>query len=317
LSAETLVFLDTETTGLDFKNEQIIEIGAVKVTNGEIVESFSSLVKPTVPIKSSSFKIHGITDEELDPAPSIEEVLPKFLEFMGDLPYAAHNAIFDYSFINQAKKGMMSGEKFSNQRIDTLDMYRSVFPDEPSHSLSSLLARFGFESHVTHRALDDAMNLARVYPQLRQRYEQKLAWQFSQLKNIHYLVERYLRIQKVIQGLQAEMSDLKEIFKLHFNEGGGSLEASSGETLVTSYKRSYSYDEKGIWRLLKDTEYAERVFKLNPRPFEKLLDRGNLTEELKEKLNHCRTGMFENRMVTFVKPQPVLIIETPADPEEE
>jgi len=179
-----------------------------------------------------------------------------------------------------------------------------VFPDEFSHGLSSLLARFGFDSTVKHRALDDAACLAKVYPRLRQLYEQKYQWQLSQLPNIEYLVERYLRLQKATQTLQAEMGDLKEIFKLHFENGGRSLTASSGETMVSSYRRSYTYDEDKAWALLLEAGLHSKVFKLNPRALDKLMDRGGLTPEQRELLLGVRTQMNETRQITFLKPQP-------------
>jgi DNA polymerase III subunit alpha, Gram-positive type len=202
---ETIIVLDTETTGLDHKTEKLIEIAAVKMQQGEIVETFTSLVNPQKPIRHSSFLIHNISEEMVQDAPPIDEVLPRFLEFVGDHAYVAHNAIFDYSFINEATKALY-GKRFLNNRIDTFEMYRSVFPDEPSHGLNALLRRFGFDEDVVHRALDDAMCLAKVYPRLRELYEQKFSWQMSQIKNVNYLVERYLRIQKASQSLQAEMT---------------------------------------------------------------------------------------------------------------
>lgn len=299
----TFIVLDTETTGLDHKTEKLIEIAAVKMENGEIIETFTSLVKPTAPIRYSSFLIHGISEEMLAEESPIEDVLPKFLEFVGDYPFVAHNAIFDYSFINEACKALY-GNRFRNHRIDTFEMFRSVFPEEPSHSLSSMLERFGFDGTVKHRALDDAMGLAKVYLPLRELYEQKYSWQLSQMKNIQYLVERYLRIQKTCQILQAEMSDLKEIFKLYFFEGGKSVEATTGEVMVSSYKRSYEYDEPTVWSLLLEAGVAERAYKLNTRAVDKLLDHnGAVPDELKSQLKEARLSMHEAKTITFLKPQ--------------
>jgi len=299
---DTIIILDTETTGLDHKTEKLIEIAAAKMQNGEVVETFTSLVNPQKPIRHSSFLIHNISQEMVEEAPPIEEVLPQFLEFVGNHTYVAHNAIFDYSFINEACKALYS-QRFLNNRIDTFEMYRSVFPDDLSHGLSSLLKRFGFDSHVLHRALDDALNLAKVYPRLRDLYEQKYAWQLSQIKNVPYLVERYLRVQKAAQAMQAEMSDLKDIFKLYFQNGGGAVEASSNEVMVFHYRRSYSYDEKRIWDIATRAGVCEKIFKLNPRALDKLIDRGDLDESFKEELRECRLSMHESRGINFLKPQ--------------
>lgn len=310
--AETIIVLDTETTGLDHKTEKLIEIAAVKMRGTEIIETFTSLVNPQKHIRHSSFLIHHISEDMVKDAPTIDEVLPRFLEFVGDHTYVAHNAIFDYSFINEATKAVL-GQRFQNNRVDTFEMYRSVFPDEPSHGLSAMLKRFGYDETVIHRALDDAMALAKLYPKLRELYEQKYDWQLSQLKNVPYLLERYLRIQKACQALQAEMSDLKDIFRLHFQYGGRSVEASSGETMVSSYRRSYAYDEKRIWEIAMQAGVCERIFKLNPRALDKLVDTGDLSEETKEAFRECRLSMHESRGVNFLKPQPV----EPAEDSEE
>ena len=310
---EIYIVLDTETTGLDHKTEKLLEIAAVKMKGEEVLDTFSSLVNPEKPIRHSSFLIHHISEEMVKDAPTISEVLPLFMEFVGDYPYVAHNAIFDYSFINEASKALW-GKRFTNNRIDTFDMYRAVFPDEPSHGLNALLRRFGFNEDVVHRALDDAMCLAKVYPKLRQLYEQKFAWQLSQLKNVPYLVERYLRMQKASQSLQAEMADLKEIFRIYFQNGGTPVEATSGEVMVSTYRRSYSYDESKIWSIAKQADVCERIFKLNPRALDKLVDQAELDESVKEQFRECRLSMHENRGINFIKPQ--VTIETSEGSEE-
>jgi DNA polymerase III epsilon subunit family exonuclease len=310
---ETIIVLDTETTGLDHKTEKLIEIAAVKMQNGEVVETFTSLVNPQKPIRYSSFLIHNISEEMVQDAPPIDDVMPRFLEFVGEHSYVAHNAIFDYSFINEATKALY-GKRFLNNRIDTFEMYRSVFPDEPSHGLNALLRRFGYDEDVVHRALDDAMCLAKVYPKLRELYEQKFSWQLSQMKNVPYLVERYLRIQKASQSLQAEMSDLKDIFKLYFQNGGGAVEASSGEVMVFNYRRSYAYDEKRIWETATKAGVCEKIFKLNPRALDKLIDRSDLDDAIKEEFRECRLSMHEARNINFLKPQ---LTAEPAEDSEE
>lgn len=301
---QTIVILDTETTGLDHKTERIIEIAAVKLKGQRVIESFTALVNPEVPIRHSSFLIHGISEEMVLRAPVIEEVLPQFLSFIGDLPYAAHNAIFDYSFINQACK-RVNAPKFRNHRVDTLEMYRNVFPDEPSHGLSSMLNRFGFNPEVKHRALNDAIGLAQVYPLLRNLYFQKFSWQFTQLNQIEYLIERYLRIQRAIHALQSEMSDLKEVFKLHFKEGGGSIEASTGEMMISSTRRSYEYDDERVWPVVLENGYTRRAAKLTPRLLDKLIGNSSVPDEIRLALKESRTGMLESRTISFIKPQPV------------
>jgi DNA polymerase III epsilon subunit family exonuclease len=270
LSDGPIVILDTETTGLDHKVEKIIEIAAVKLYQGEIIDRFSTLVNPEQPIRHSSFKIHHISQEMVASAPTMAEVIPQFEAFMGDLPYAGHSVVFDYSFITEAYKKHL-GKRFLNPRICTLELFKAVFPEEQSHGLSALAARFGIESFVNHRALDDAEQLAAVFDRLKQLYIQKNAWKFSQLDNVPYLLERYLRLSKAAQTLQAEMADLKEVFKLYFTEGGVPIQASTGEVMTASLKRHYDYESTQLNQCIEAFGLWPKVAKINLKALDKLL----------------------------------------------
>jgi DNA polymerase III epsilon subunit family exonuclease len=312
-----VVILDTETTGLDHKTESLLEIGAVKLNaEGDIIERFSLLVKPSVPIRPSSQRIHNISSEMVEDAPTVAEALPLFEAFIGDRPYVAHNVVFDYSFITEAYKKHFN-RRFLNPRICSLELFKSVFPEEESHSLSSLLHRFGYDSYVSHRALDDAENLAKVYTKLRRLYLQKNAWNYSQLNNVGYLLERYLRLQKAAHTLQSEMSDIKDIFKLYFMEGGVPLKASTGELLSATLKRQYEYDNKEVLRVAEEHGLLKQLSKVNVRQVDRLiyqLEKAQLSEEpLEEALTEevlnasqalaaTRTGMTQQWSVSVGKP---------------
>lgn len=300
IHTDTVMVIDTETTGLDHKSEELIEIAAVKLVGDEVVDTFTSLVKPTVPVRHSSFNVHHISDEMLADAPPIEDVLPKFLEFMGDTPFVAHNAIFDYSFINEAHKKLLNS-RWKNAWIDSLDMYRAVFPEEPSHGLSALLDRFGFPSHVSHRALDDAENLARVYPKLNDLYQQQQAYYLGQIENIPYLLERYHRVQKAIQGMQSELNDLREIFKFYFKQGGQPVRTTTGELLVANQRRYYEYNDRQVWDILHASSLIERGAKLNTRALDKIIRSGSVDEDIKTKLKDARVMMHTNQSVQFIR----------------
>lgn len=312
----TLVVVDLETTGLDHRVERIIEIGMVRLENGEVTEKYETLVNPDVPIRHSSFNIHGISEEMVADAPKIEDVLPTVLEFLGDAPLVAHNAIFDYSYLNEASKRMYE-KRIENLRIDTFEIFRNVFPDEPSHGLSALLAKFGYESDVLHRALDDAENLARVFPKLIKMYEEQKAWQLLQVENVPYLAERYSRLQRTVQMLQAEISDLREIFKLYFQEGGKSFTTTQGDMLVSSYRRNYEYNEEAIRTIIDAAGLGRQAYKLNNRAVDKLINNKELDDDIRQGLIDARTLMTEARMVSFVKPSDVPKAEPTADAEEE
>lgn len=296
----TVMVIDTETTGLDHKTEELIEVAAAKLVDGDVVATYTSLVKPTVPVRRSSFNVHHISEEMLEEARPIEDVLPEFLDFMGDLPFVAHNAIFDFSFINEAHK-KIHNSRWRNAWIDTLDMYRCVFPEEASHGLSALLERFDFPSHVSHRALDDAENLARVYPLLNELYQQKQAYQLEQIKNIPYLLERYHRMQKAIQGMQSEMGDLRDIFKFHFQQGGEPVKTTTGELMVSNQRRYYEYNDRNVWEILHGAGLVEKGAKLNTRALDKLIRSSSTDDDIRSQLKDSRVMMHTNQSVQFIK----------------
>ena len=153
------VVIDFETTGLDPDADRIIEMAAVRVQNGKIIEHFHSLVNPGIPIPAESFQIHGINDSMVAKAPRIEDVLPSFLDFIGsDLP-AAHNAKFDASFLIAACS--RCGLPYPPKYFDTMRL--SVYwPNLGSRSLANFLDRAGIKNTDAHRSLGDAIATAKL-----------------------------------------------------------------------------------------------------------------------------------------------------------
>ncbi len=211
---EIEIVLDVETTGLDYTKEKIIEFGAVKLVNGEITDKFETLINAKQHIRKSSEAIHGISEEMLADAPTEEEIFPKIFEFIGDYPIVAHNAIFDFSFLNRTSKRLYN-KPLENHHIDTQIMFKEVYPQLESCGLESLMNTFNVDFSTRHRAFADAEGLALCYPKLKQLYFQKYKWQLSQLNNIEYLFERYLRLQHTITIMQSEIQDLRSIFKVY------------------------------------------------------------------------------------------------------
>ena len=155
------VVLDIETTGLSFQTEKITELGAVKIKNGEIIEEFESFVNPEKPIPEKIVEITHITDEMVKDAGTIEEVLPKFLDFLGDAVLVAHNANFDIGFIRHYAEKL--GYKLDNTYIDTLSLSKQVFPDFKKYKLGLIAEKLGIKVEVAHRALDDVLTLVKVF----------------------------------------------------------------------------------------------------------------------------------------------------------
>ncbi|MEG1267986.1 MAG: PolC-type DNA polymerase III [Oscillospiraceae bacterium] len=156
-----IICFDLETTGLNVSNERITEIGAVRIRDGEIIDSFDTFVNPGKPVPTKITELTGITDEMLVNAPSEAEAVTQFFEYAGELPLMAHNAGFDMSFI-KAALSRMSVEK-SLVSIDTLALTQSLMPELKRFKLDSLTKHFKLPQFNHHRACDDSSALARIY----------------------------------------------------------------------------------------------------------------------------------------------------------
>ncbi len=294
------IVLDTETTGLDYTKERIIEFAAVRLENGKIKKTYQTLINPEQHIRKSSMAIHGITEEMVADAPTEKEVLGDILEFIGDAPIVAHNAIFDYSFINEACKRVFK-KKFENERIDSQQMFKEICPDLESHGLAALTEKFHVELENHHRAMADAIGLALAYPKLKKLYLQKYDWQTKQLENIDYLFERFLRIQQSVQTMQSELQDLKSIFKLHFELGGEPITAESGETMVYQSKHSFGYKFSEIKDVLEELGALDKAVKLNTGFIDRLCNGLSLSDENRKIIRDARHEISETRNLQVLK----------------
>ena len=146
--------IDLETTGLDPSYDEIIELGAVRYRAGMEKEVFTSLVRPENEVSEFITDLTGISNEMLDGAPAIREILPAFLDFVGSDIIVGHNVNFDINFIYDAAEGL-GFSPFSNDFLDTMRLSRRLFPEERHHRLKDLVGRFGVGKVPAHRALDD------------------------------------------------------------------------------------------------------------------------------------------------------------------
>lgn len=294
------IVLDTETTGLDYTRERLVEFAAVRLENGKVKGTFQTLINPEQHIRKSSMAIHGITEEMVADAPTEKEILGDILEFIGDAPIVAHNAIFDYSFLNEACKRVFK-KKFENKKIDTQQMFKEISPDLESHGLAALTDKFHVELENHHRAMADAMALALAYPKLKKLYLQKYDWETKQLENIDYLFERFLRIQQSVQTMQYELQDLKSIFKLYFELGGEPITAESGETLVYQSKKTFGYKFAEIKHVLEELGALDKAVKLNTGFIDRLCNGLTLSDKNRQIIRDARTEMSESRNLQVLK----------------
>ncbi len=161
LGEETYVVFDIETTGFSPVKNRIIEIGAVKVSGGKIVDTYSTFVNPKVPIPFEIEKLTGISDNMVLDAPEIEEVLPKFLEFCRDCVLVAHNAGFDMSFIIENARRLGYPSEFTY--VDTVGISRMLLEDQSKHTLDAVAKTLGISLENHHRAVDDAQCTAWIF----------------------------------------------------------------------------------------------------------------------------------------------------------
>ncbi len=157
----TYCVLDLETTGFSFRTEKITEIGIMKVKNHEVIDEFSTFVNPQKPIPQRVVEVTNITDDMVKDAPTIEEVLPKVIEFLGDSVLVAHNADFDIGFLkyNAGELGL----KLGNTYIDTLRLAKDLFPQYKKYKLGIIAENLGIKVEVAHRALDDVDTTVKVF----------------------------------------------------------------------------------------------------------------------------------------------------------
>jgi len=156
LSNITFTAFDIETTGLTPVVDRIVEIGAVRFQGGEVLDTFQELVDPGMPISVGASSVNGITDEMVQGKPTIEEVLPRFLEFLGDGVPVAHHAPFDVGFLafEISRLNLRVPDK---PVLDTCTIPKRLLPYAGSYSLENLAGFFGIESETFHRALADAV----------------------------------------------------------------------------------------------------------------------------------------------------------------
>jgi len=161
------VSIDLETTGLDPKKEKIIEIGAVKVINGIVTDTFETFVDPGKQLTDATTKITGITENDLIGAKDMKVILGDLLDFIEDLPLVGHRILFDYSF--QKKAAVNQGLEFEKKGIDTLQIARIYLPELESKKLEDLCKHF-LISHDAHRALSDARATHELFLKLQDRF---------------------------------------------------------------------------------------------------------------------------------------------------
>lgn len=164
---DDFTLIDLETTGLDPSREAIIEISALKVRGGKVVDEFDTLVNPEFEIGSFITELTGITDEMLEDAPTIGHVLPEIYGFIGDDIIMGHNVNFDINFLYDNIEGCLD-DSLCNDYVDTLRLARKILPELEHHRLCDISSALDVKVETAHRALSDCYTTLSCYKRLRE-----------------------------------------------------------------------------------------------------------------------------------------------------
>ena len=214
--SDEIVCFDIETTGLKVTQEAITEIGAVRLRNGEIVETFQTFVDPERRLTPEIIGLTGITDDMLRGAPKLKDALTAFLAFAGDAPLAAHNAEFDISFIRAGCR--KCGIPFEPTYIDTLILAQNLLPGLGKYKLDIVADHLQLPQFNHHRASDDAVPVAQMLTKFSPMLEERGVTRLQQINNemlkLRPLGSKSNRFPKHIILLAKNKAGLKNLYQL-------------------------------------------------------------------------------------------------------
>lgn len=206
------ISIDLETTGLSPRLDKIIEIGAVKVQNGEIRDTFSSFINPGRKLPENIITLTGICDEDLQEASYIEEILPWLYEFMGDLPILGHSVMFDYKFLKKA--AVDNRQPFEKSGIDTLLIARKYLADLEHRNLDYLCQYYQI-SHHAHRATEDAKATHFLYQKFLELFYEKECEEHSEKGNLFVPKKLQAEIKRDIPATKHQKKLIYHLIKQH------------------------------------------------------------------------------------------------------
>lgn len=220
------ISLDLETTGLESKKDKIIEIGAVKIRDKEVQETYSLLVNPEIKIPERIIELTGINDQMVKEQPSEEIAVKGLLEFCGELPLLGHNLMFDYRFVKQSAVNM--GLTFEKKGTDTLKIARILLKDLESRSLQSLRKYYQIPQQEAHRALEDALTTFRLYERMRTEFEES----FPELFVPKSLIYKAKRQSPVTPAQKRYLQDLVKYHKINLDVDPEGLTKNEASRLI-------------------------------------------------------------------------------------
>lgn len=285
---------DLETTGTFINKDKIIEISALKVRNEEVVDEFSTLVNPQMPIPSDATDINHITDDMVKDAPILEEIIDKFIDFVGDdVLIGYNNKSFDVNMVYDAYMELR-GKRFMNDFIDVLYSARSCLDFLERHSLESICDYFQINTTGAHRALQDCYLTKAVYEKLNEKYGEAAFYRAS--SNSNGYGARISKETEALRELQTILSEMVKVGDISYDQ---IFFLQNWMSLHEEYKNNYPFNTifKTLERVMEDNVITlEEKFELQ-QLFRKSLDPvSSMTDENAESIKDkhvCITGDFE------------------------
>lgn len=205
------VALDVETTGLNPARDRLLEIGAARILDGEVCETYSTLIDTGIPVPARIQELTGITDEMQREGKRIETAIREILDFCRELPVLGHNVQFDYGFLKQ--NAVNQGLEFEKEAFDTLKIARKFLPDIPSKTLTALCAHYQVAPGRSHRALDDALSAHQVFRKLWEEFGGMEPEAFS----LHPLTYSAKKQGPITNSQKGYLNDLLKYHKIEMN----------------------------------------------------------------------------------------------------
>jgi DNA polymerase-3 subunit alpha (Gram-positive type) len=233
---DSYVVFDIETTGISPMDSRITEIGAVKIVKGKIVDEFNQLINPQISIPKNIVELTGISDELVKNKPSIELVLPQFLDFCEGFNILGHNIKFDFSFIKA--NAIKLGQSFEKKEIDTLAISRIVLKDLPSKRLEAMCDYYKIDYLNGHRAFNDAYATYNLFIHLKENYYEdnkdlfvpkSIQWKPKKASSITYKQKAYL---------EALIRKHNVIFNKQIDELTKSEASKAIDNIISTYGRA-------------------------------------------------------------------------------
>lgn len=227
------IALDLETTGIDPKKDKILEIGAARVRDGEVLESYLTFVDHGIRIPEFITGLTGITDEMVAGAPRLREAVEGFLDFSGGTPILGHNIRFDFSFMKKAAVNL--GLEFEREGIDTCRIARKFMEEPKSKSLESLCRYYQIDREHCHRAYDDAVAASRLYQYLRRDFYEVSPAAFEP-SPLYYTVKKDSPITK---SQKVYLNDLIKYHRIELDVSAESMTKSEASRMIDSIILNY------------------------------------------------------------------------------